>query len=85
MLRFENRFVFQESEKSTTPARPFIFSMSDGFVVWPPLLQKEGKLLSPKLLKFTAMGFRGKRKKRTFFNNLKGSMSPPKVLIKNYF
>jgi hypothetical protein len=40
--------------ESTTPARPFIFCTSDDLVVWPPLLQKEGKLLSPKLLRFTA-------------------------------
>ena len=44
--------------ESTTPARPYIFCMSDGLVVWPPLLQKEGKLMSPKLLRFTAMGSR---------------------------
>ena len=37
--------------ESTTPARLFIFCTSDDFVVWPPLLQRRGSLLSPKLLR----------------------------------
>jgi hypothetical protein len=36
--------------ESTTPARPFIFYMSDGLVVWPPLLQKGGETFVSKTL-----------------------------------
>ncbi len=45
--------------ESTTPARPFIFCMSDDLVVWPPLLQKGGETFVPQTPLVDGNGGRG--------------------------